>query len=423
MAQAHEIAAGWIHKGIPKQKRGRTPVYKKPVTQLLDAAIGLHSILKAIEMTDDLDQVGAMEIAFALKARGLLTLGTSPAEQGNEDFIKFLREFWDYDKSLYLKDRRAHGKSITIRTCADNQATIKRDWEPYFRGKRLAEITRRELKLFGIALKERGIAGKTVNNRILVGTQALRWAYLEKMIPEDVCEGLGGFVGGGKKRDILSMEETAELFIEKHWNDKMAYIAALLAATSGLRSGEIRALKRADIGDELFAVKTKSGETKNVYLLHINHGWNYKDGLKAPKNGEADTVHLLPEIRELLLELLETNTHKIETSEKFIFWGIRKDRPCGPQRLLKGLHRAIKDAKIDVTGRKIDMHSFRHLSGSELVKATGDIRKVQKALRHKSVKATQIYIDHEAASDIAATGAIAAEVFSNVINFPEKKGA
>ena len=48
-------------------------------------------------------------------------------------------------------------------------------------------------------------------------------------------------LGDGKKRDILTMEETAELFNENYWNNKTAYIAALLAATSGLRSGEIRA--------------------------------------------------------------------------------------------------------------------------------------------------------------------------------------
>ena len=203
----------------------------------------------------------------------------------------------------------------------------------------------------------------------------------------------------------------------------MSYVAAMLAATSGLRSGEIRALKAADIGDDLFSVKTESGEVREVYLLHIQHGWNYKDGLKKPKNNKEGTVHLLPEIRDLLLDLLDTNPHDIEASEKFIFWGIKKKRPCGAQRPLKGLHHALKEAKIDIAGRKIDLHSFRHLSGTALVKATGDIRKVQKALRHKSVKATQIYIDHEAASDIAETGAIAAEVFPSIIKFPAQKGA
>ena len=31
-SEAVEIASGWVHSGIPKRKRGRTPVYK-PVIQ------------------------------------------------------------------------------------------------------------------------------------------------------------------------------------------------------------------------------------------------------------------------------------------------------------------------------------------------------------------------------------------------------
>jgi hypothetical protein len=142
LAEATEIAAGWVHNGIPKRKRGRDPVYQKPVIQSQKVLTGLEAILKVIENTSDLDQTGAMEIARALKTRGLLTLGTSPASQGKRDFIEFLEEFWDYDNSPYLTDRRAHGKDITLRTCADNQSTITRDWEPYFAGKRLTEITR-----------------------------------------------------------------------------------------------------------------------------------------------------------------------------------------------------------------------------------------------------------------------------------------
>ena len=327
--EAAEIASGWVHKGIPKRQMGRTPVYKKPAVQSKEAVTGLAAILKAIKNSPDLDQAEAMEIVRALKTMGLLKIGVSPADQGDQDSIKFFLDFWDYDKSLYLIDRRAHGKDITLRTCADNLAIIKRDFEPYFTGKKLSEITRRDLKLFGIALKAQGIAGKTVNNRLMVGTKALRWAYLEKMIPEDVTEGLGGFAGGGKKRDILTMEETAELFNEKHWRDKTAYAAALLATTSGLRSGEIRALKAADIGDVLYSVKTESGEIRDVYLLHVQHGWNYKDGLKQPKNGEVDTVHLLPEIRKLLLDLLEINTHKIAAEKNSYFGALKRTGHAG----------------------------------------------------------------------------------------------
>jgi len=82
-------------------------------------------------------------------AKRLLSLSVSPASHGKQDFIDFLKEFWDYDNSLYLKDRRAHKKDITLRTCADNQATIKRDREPYFAGKKLLEITRQDLNSMG----------------------------------------------------------------------------------------------------------------------------------------------------------------------------------------------------------------------------------------------------------------------------------
>ena len=45
-AEATEIAAGWVHSGIPKRRRGRTPVYKKPTTQSAGTVIGLRNCKK-----------------------------------------------------------------------------------------------------------------------------------------------------------------------------------------------------------------------------------------------------------------------------------------------------------------------------------------------------------------------------------------
>ena len=66
----------------------------------------------------------------------------------------------------------------------------------------------------------------------------------------------------------------------------MAFAAALLAATSGLRNGEIRAIQAADIGNKLYSVKTESGDIQEVYMLYVRHDWNFIDGLKSTKNGE-----------------------------------------------------------------------------------------------------------------------------------------
>ena len=154
-------------------------------------------------------------------------------------------------------------------------------------------------------------------------------------------------------------------------------------------------------------------------MLYVRHGWNFLDGLKTTKNGEEGTVHLLPEIRNLLLALLENNPYlDIEKEKRFIFWGIKKDRPCGAQRLLKGLRNAIEKAEINIAGRKIDLHSFRHENGTVLVKKTGDLRKVSKSLRHKSLKMTEHYTNHVNEEDIADMGAVAAEVFSGILSLP-----
>jgi hypothetical protein len=85
--------------------------------------------------------------------------------------------------------------------------------------------------------------------------------------PQDITAGLRKFTGAGRKRDILTETETEAIFTIK-WTDRRAYIGALLACTSGLRSGEIRVIRREDIGNA---------------VLDVSHSWNDVDGLKPPK--------------------------------------------------------------------------------------------------------------------------------------------
>ncbi|MCL2472898.1 MAG: hypothetical protein FWF26_04395 [Treponema sp.] len=251
--------AGWLKEGIPI--KGRV----KPLKE----AANFQSAMKYLKV-GDLNEAQALEIAQELKKRGLLAFGISSASQGNQVFVSYLREFWCYETSAYITDKKMHGKSITRRTCRCAQNMINKDWAHFFRDKLISEVTRQDLREFGFSLRER-LAGKSINNVLSVGVKALKWAYQEKMIPENITEGLGGFTGGGKARDILTEEETEKLFNETYWNDKKAYAAALLAETSGLRNGEIRALRAADIGDKLYSVKTESGNIQNVYMLFVKH--------------------------------------------------------------------------------------------------------------------------------------------------------
>jgi hypothetical protein len=94
------VVAGWLKDGLPG-KDGRR---RKVETQF-----DLDGILRGIRKAE-LDSDGALAIVNALKARGLIDIGAVPAGKGSVNFVDFLLEFFDYDKSAYVKDRRAHGQ-------------------------------------------------------------------------------------------------------------------------------------------------------------------------------------------------------------------------------------------------------------------------------------------------------------------------
>jgi integrase len=385
--QAASIVGRWLIEGIPVHK---TKI-KKTVNELMD----FNAVMRYIEKSDiDADQ--AMVIAQTLKKRGVLSIGFSAAKYGKQNFIKFLYEFWDYDNSLYLKDKRAHGKSVTRRTCTDVKRIIKRNYEPYFESKTLADITRNDLRNFGLELRER-LAGKTVNNIMHIAITALKWAYLEKLIAEDVTFKISGFSGGGKKRDTFTIAEIEKLKDFQYWENKKAYAAFRLASTSALRNGECLALRRIDIGDN---------------VLYIRHGYNHIDGLKAPKNGEERTAYIFPEVRGLLLCLLAENPHKTAPEQFVFFSDVNPAAPVHTGLFSKQIRKAVVNAGIKPEGRKLDFHSLRHYVATQWADKTGNLRQVAKVTGHKNIAQAERYADHQNESEMIRLGKKAANILS-----------
>ena len=384
----------WLTEGPPPKKKGK----QKGLKDTIDLKGAMSFLEKA-----DLNEKEALAVAAVLKHRGLISLGVTPAGIGNKPLVDFLYEFWNYEKSPYLRDRRAHGKGATKSTCLENARSIKMDWEPYFKNKLVCDITRGDLQEFGISLRKRLSAG-SVNNRLYIGTTALRWAHKEKLLPENVAEGLGGFSVSGKTRDILSSDEVEKLKDPRLWESRKGYAAFMLASSSALRNGEIRALQRRDIGDG---------------ILFIRHGYNIYDGLKTPKNKKERTVYLLPGVKSLLLELLGENPAK-NSEEQFIFFSdTHPKKPCDISIFPKYLRKAIDAAGIDLGTRRVDFHSLRHYVAKELADATGDLRLVGRITGHIDPKMAERYANHTSDAEMAALGEQAAKILS----FNGRKGA
>jgi integrase len=143
----------------------------------------------------------------------------------------------------------------------------------------------------------------------------------------------------------------------------------------------------------------------------VNHSWSNVDGLKSPKNGEARRVGLLPEVRAELLALLEENPHE---GNPFVFYSENPERPMNGDLLSKHLRKAIRAAGIELGGRSVTFHSFRHYFASRMAdRAEAD--KVARVTGHKSKAMAEHYQRHVTDKVVAELTRAAAGVFAGVV--------
>ena len=380
----------WLANGIPAGK-GKAA---KPVEMAADLMLILKTIRKAELSKDD-----AMSIVAALRKRELIDFCVLKAGAGREKLISFLLRFWDMEKSPYLRDKIAHGHKITINYCREAINKIKYHWQPKFTNTSINEVSRSDLREFSSYLKGKGLACNTIKNIMIIGKTAFKWAYIEGIIPSDPSCSLMNFTGQQVQRDILTEEETEKLF-KITWNDKRAYAASLLSLTTGLRSGEIRALRKNDIGN---------------LTLNIQNSWNNHDGLKCPKNGEKRSVPLLPQVRMLLCGLLQESPYK-NYDNPFIFYSpVNYNKPCCSNIFLYYFRLACKDAGINLKNRKLDFHSFRHLFSTRMAERIEE-HKVAKITGHRSEAAARIYQNHVTARILSEMQHEVALEFKNIFS-------
>ena len=264
--EATSIVLDWLRFGIPA-KQGKTQSVAERLT--------FNSVLTGVRtlplVADDVSRI--LEV---LKERGFIESATLKGSPGSVLFNDFLLNFWNYDTSPYVKEKLAHCQSIGRRHCYESTMKVKSRWEDAFQGKLLAEVTKQDLKAFSLALtdEEEELSPASLNRILEVGTTALRWAINNDLIAVDPSIGLARFAGTAKKRGILLEEEARKLFLAP-WKDERARIGNLLAMTTGMRAGEVLALRLDDIKGN---------------RIHVRHSWSVRDGLKKPKSGKVCTI-------------------------------------------------------------------------------------------------------------------------------------
>ena len=258
-AEAEFIVIGWLRNGTLPQKS-------------LQQVITVDTAITAVR-SEEWEPDDIKRLIEAMKDRGFIDsarlVGNGPESQ---PLIPFLENFWNWEISPYVKERKAFGFSCHKRHINDGASRIKNHWKTYFpEDITLGEIKRNALEEFQLHLKEKGLANKSINHIINSGRLALHWAFEKGMIPTNPTLGLKQFAGNCKKRGILTTAQLEAIFTSEEWKSPIAKVATLLSATTGMRLGEIRAVRIQDI---------------KLDRITVNHSFSRLDGLKSPKNGE-----------------------------------------------------------------------------------------------------------------------------------------
>lgn len=278
----------------------------------------------------------------------------------------YLSEFYDYDKSPYIKRRLALKSDNLGKDYAYNRKSMI---DRHVINKINKNLKLSDLKLYmleGIQMKlinEDKLKPASINmimhSIIFALKQARRLGFLNNIIDLNIENIKNHEI---KNRGIYKSEDIKRIldYFENNW--RMKY-AILLSLSTGLRSGEIRALRVSDINEDNISV--------NSALARLA-------GRKLPKGRKS---RIVPCPKELLEIIVKYANHE----DNIIFYSKSDNtKPVNSHYFSYHLNKALDDLKIE--NREEDMlcfHTFRHMANSYLSSSI-DQNSLQLTIGHTS---------------------------------------
>jgi integrase len=322
---------------------------------------------------------------------------------GAVDFLSFLTEFWEWENSPYIREKLRKNHGIHRRYCKQQGQNIALYWEPFFKGRYLGDITAEDIDAFISHMGEKELSAARKNVVIKAGTKPLRWAFSKGKIEKDPTRGHLLFSGDELKRDILTPMAASAAF-RAVWRDSRTKLANMLASVTGMRSGEILALRFQDLGPD---------------CIYVRGSWNRADRIKLPKNNKTRRVEItFPDLLCCLFELAKQNPWGV-SPDSFVFWSyFKKDVPMDGQWFINDLRAALRQigfSKDDA--EKYTVHGWRHFYTSYMVKKL-DKKLLMSQTGHLTKEMIEHYGDHETDGDRETIQIVQQETFAGLL--PER---
>lgn len=311
----------------------------------------------------------------------------------NESNIK-LKTYIDEWMELYEKSGNV--KANTVRRRKHETGVIK----DYFKEAEIQNITSKIYQKFLLSLLDR-FADGTIRQINIVAKMIFRKAVKDKVIKEDPS--LDAVIPKNKKTfEELETEEEIPKYFEKDElkeflscakkdNEIQVYYIYLTLAYTGMRVGELCALKWKDIDFE--------NKTINIYKTYYNErNVTTEYELTTAKTSSSRRVIVIDDILIAALKKHRANQSEFILlnrdwyKEDFVFTKIENNSgyPETPSQIDKKMDQIIKKNKIK---KRITPHGLRHTHTSLLAEAGVSLEEIQERLGHKDDRITrEIYL-------------------------------
>lgn len=314
----------------------------------------------------------AYAYAMELHRSGCLIPEDRPeVERPKTTFAEYAKGWWTRE-SDYVKEEALRGRILSDQYLGISASQLKLHILPTFKRFLLGDITTVKIESWQRQLVEKtGLAPKSVNNVVSTLSVMLEEARRQELIDTNPVKEVRPLACNSRQRGVLTYEEAKDLLTNlSYWDNPVAYTASLLAACTGMRLSEIRALRASDL---------RQG------YIHVQHSADLKGDLKSTKTGDTRDLPIPESLMEALSQLAKLSG---PTERLFSIAGV----PMEHNAIRQGFYRALAKKGIKEKERKernITFHSWRHFLNSQLLAHGISETKTRRITGHTTASMTE----------------------------------
>lgn len=298
-----------------------------------------------------------------------------------QTLYSYLEQFYDWEKSEYVNKRIVLDPgSLSPDYFATRMNLLKNHVLPLVHTNLLlSKVTLEFLEHLQFEMVQKGsISHSTINICLAAVRSALMEAKKRGFIEMNVSLELKPLKSLPKTRGIFSEEELSKFMqYAKDNTEEKLYYAFLLALLTGMRSGELRALRDGAIEDG---------------MITIDSAYADKAGVKLPKGKRLRHVPCPQFLCNALKRISSENPNP--RGKHLVFWSNRTGSYVSSHYFSERLHQELERSKIlskeEILKRNITFHSFRHMANT-LLRGSVDEHILRMTIGHSSENLTNLY--------------------------------